>query len=621
MQRLSTRRRAPAPMLSSEHLYQARSAPDSDAGTRSSGFLTPPVSGPRSMSPPPKVADDYLNVHGHRRTKRRHVGKQARKHYNTREEPGVSSYGLRSPTSATRSASGRCGSCGASTVASDGDSSSDSPLVKHVDHLKLNTSVRDFQDIRGNGLVDVQTWSTITSSVDEAREPQSPAMKALQSLARPSSSNPGKQTLRRMSTALAAAFGYLRSMAGASDSSETPRTKAKRPEALQERNAHRHNSIDRSRGPSRRTTLKDGKDMSGMLGIPATITLRKASNMSTPTPVICSMNASLLNECILNSDTSASASELLAFYSTPAVASENPKTVNGTNLESVSPSSGVTTEPSHNPGYLSQSARKRSMSMAQFKNGRRCSNPAEAIITFADVQVAPGSFTVEPSSRKASPVSTECLRRISVVQFHSRNSVHEVIWREDETTSGSSFASDSTSPLRQGYFSRSSTLGPEGENGSKKKLGTTNKDRNGSSSGATVSMPGIGRPEEGLLQWSWGEPSPSAGNAASDFPKPGFLPSTSDSMLATRRESSAQHARGGFYASESYSVESFPPLRDRSSTSEWRRAPLIDPYNPLAGRTQQYQQQENTYFAGPGAGIPRMPSFGTAIETSSLHHM
>ena len=183
MQKLSTRPRALAPVLSHEHLYLARSAPASDAGTHSSGFITPPVAGPRSMIPPPRdESDDYLNLHGHRRHRRKQVGRQAWKLNNTREELGVSSSGLRTPASGTRSTGGRCESCGTSSNASDGDSVSDAPLIKNMNQLKLNTNMQDRQRTTGYASVHVPTWSTLNSSVNEARDVESPAMKALRTL-------------------------------------------------------------------------------------------------------------------------------------------------------------------------------------------------------------------------------------------------------------------------------------------------------------------------------------------------------------------------------------------------------------------------------------------------------
>ena len=202
---------------------------------------------------------------------------------------------------------------------------------------------------------------------------------------------------------------------------------------------------------------------------------------------------------------------------------------------------------------------------------------------------------------------------MSVVHFRSHNSSHEVIWREDET-SGSSLASDSTSPPRQSCFSRSDTFGPEREDSLMQKPGSANKSQDSYLPVAPVSTPNVGRPQEALLHWSWGEPTSLArmtnqAMAPASEPRGLVLPtSTSDSNLAGRRKSSVRRKPPSF---EPYSVESFPPLLDRTSMSEWWRAPLVDLDDPLAGRTQQFQKQENTYLAGAGAGIPRMPTFGT----------
>ena len=569
------------------------------------------------MSPPPREeADDYLN-YGRRRHGRNHVGKPARRHDNTREEAGLVSSDLWTPASGTRSVDRR-ESWDASTKASDGDNIADAPCFMNTDQLKLITKTQDHQTTTGCEPVRVPTWSMFSSSVDEVKDVDSPAMKALRSLSQPPSPDVNYGSLRRMSSALAATFGLLTNKNLTSDSSDKA---DRRSEASQDRSAHRNRFSNPTRGPSRRTTFKGSKDVSGMLGTPATITLRKASNVYTPSPVLSSMNASLVNECIHKSDPSAPASELLAFYSTPGASSASPPTPH-TKLpdESGSPLS-LNTEASSCPNLSPRSARKRSVSMVLFKKDRRCSYPAEATLTFADVHVAPGSFATESRFGKESLMPAECLRRISVVHFRSRNSVHEVIWREDETTSGSSLASNSTSPPRQTCFSRSNTIGPEGEDSLIGHPGTTMKSQDTQLPVASVSTPNVDRRQEALAQWSWGEPTSSAGlidqAMAPTSPNWGLVIPTnaSNSNLFAQRKSSVPRKPSSF---EPYTVNSFPPFLDRSSTSEWPREPPIDADGPLTGLSQHFQELENTDFAGAGVGVMRMPNLGSAGQISSL---
>ncbi|KAL2047703.1 hypothetical protein N7G274_000745 [Stereocaulon virgatum] len=562
------------------------------------------------MSPPPKEeADDYLN-HGRRSHGSKHVGKQARRHNNTREEAGLVSSGLRTPASGTRSIGGR-ESWDASTNASDGDNIADATFFMNTNQLKLNTQTQDHQTIAGYEPVRVPTWSMFRSSVDEVKDVDSPAMKALRSLNQPPSHDVQNSTLRRVSNAFVATFGLLPNNSPTSDS---PDKADRRSEASQERSARHNNFPKPTRGPSRRTTFKGSKEVSGMLGTPATITLRKASNVYAPSPVLSSMNASLLNECIHKSDPSAPASELLAFYSTPGALSASPTTPH-TDLpeESGSPSS-LNTEASLYPNLSPRSARKKSLSMALFKNDRRCSYPAEATLTFADVHVATGSFATESRFGNESLMPAECLRRISVVHFRSRNSVHEVIWREDETTSGSSLASNSTSPPRQACFSRSDTVGPEGENSLIGHPGTIVKSQDNHLPVAPVSTPNVDRPQEALAQWSWGESTSSVGligqpiaptsaNLGFDIPTSDY-----DSNLFAQPKSSVRRKPS---SSEPHSVDSFTPFLNRSSTFEWRREPSIDLDDPLTGRSQYSRELENTYFAEAGVGVLRLPDFSS----------
>lgn len=589
------------------------------------------------MSPPPRQeADDYLNVHRHRRDGRIHHRMQARKHHNTREYSGEMSLSVHSIPSLSESKSrgGRCESCGTSSIASDAESASDAPLLKSVKQLKLQTTFLGRRPETEVDAVHVQERRLPDLQNDAFEAPESPAVLALRSLTMPHSEfeNTEPQGLRRMSSALSNTFYFLKTRTPTTKSSR----KASKPpeENERRRNSYRNNFPcgDISR---RRPTFKESKGLSSMLGTPATITLRKASNVYAPTPVMSSMAASIINEDIRKPSPEAPAAELLAFYTTPTFM------IRGLNAtRQVSPHSGefpssLATEGSSNFYPSSQTVQKRSMSTAKFNqkpNVRRSSNPAEATLTFADVYVAPRTFAVEPNSRKRSLIPGEALRRISVVHFRSRNSVHEIIWREDETTSGSSLSSGSrtsASPLRQDGISRSGTPSPEErlqptqgiEPGEKVQYGYL------SQSPAISSRPS--KPQDHLFKWSWKNLSSEAKDKKSATDPQvgplgvGHMKSTSDPGLADPRTSPEPLYPGHKLSStweysEVTNIQSFPPLRPRSSTSEWRRAPLVDLNDPLAGRIQEYQERESTFFAGLGSGIARIPSGSVVFESEQL---
>ena len=571
------------------------------------------------MSPPPREeSDDYLNAHSHGKRKKR-AGRQSRHHRNTVEEAEVQGLALRSPKSTARSIGVRSDSCSASSIATNGESVSDAPFPpKSMEQLKLNTNIPlNPQDTSEFETVRVPTWSTFNVPGRENRDVESPAVNALRSLGQPLTPDTGSRTLRRMSTALAATLGFL---TPGKDSMDTSKTACKRSTASREESQHRNNFSERS-CPSRRTTFKGTKSATSTLETPATITLRKASNMFTPSPVTSSLSASIINRDAYKPDPHAPSAELLAFYATPVVSRERPRRLSGPSPEISNSSSSVQIDTSWNQDAFSRSEIKKSTSVAQFNDIDCYSSPAESTLTFTDVHTAPGSFAVESRSRKTSISFSEPFRRISVVHFRSRNSVHEVIWREDEATSGSSFASDSSSPPNQESRAKSPTLCPQGHSAS-----ILVEQRDGASLRIT-SFPNKSEinPEESLFQWSWSGPPASAKNVkptenSTNERSEDAVPKGGTNGAPTNRRSSFSPLCSKPSASELREARSVGQLRKRSSTSEWREV-LEGSEGPIFNHSPHPQEQNNTYFAGTGAGIPRMPAFGTVITATGAEQV
>ena len=612
LQQLPTKNRTPAPKLSPERLHFARSAPISDVGTPSSGFLTPPVSGPCSMSPPPREeVDDYLNARSHGKHRKR-VGRQSRHHRNTVEEAEVPSLALRSPKSTTRAIGVRSDSCSASSVATDGESVSDAPVPpKSMEQLKLNTNIPLNTQVTSDfDTVPVPTRSTFNVPGSENRDVESPAVNALRSLSQPLTPDTKSGTLRRMSTALAATFGFLTPGKESVDSSKTT---CKRSTASQEESQHRNNFSERS-CPNGRTTFKGPKGALTTLETPATITLRKASNMFVPSPVTSSLSASILNEDACKPDPLAPTSELLAFYATPVVSREGSRRLSGPSPKPSNSSSSVQVSTSWNQDAFSSPELKKPISMAQSNDIDCYSSPAESTLTFTDVHTAPGSFAIESRSRKSSLSFPESIRRISVVHFRSRNSVHEVIWKEDETTSGSSFASDSSSPPNQESRAKFPTMCPQGHSA------PILEEQVDDAGLRIISFPDKREidQEGSLFQWSWNGPPASTVNVkntqiSANGPSGDAVPKGGTNGAPTNKRSSSSLLCSKLSASELREALSVQQLRKRSSTSGWRRDLVEGSEGPIWSHSPHSQEQNNTYFAGPGAGIPRMPTFGTVI--------
>ena len=578
------------------------------------------------MSPPPREeADDYLNAHRHRKCKKR-AGRHSRHNRHTVEEAEASSFALGSPESTTRSISDRCGSCGASTKASDGESVSDATLPpENKEQLKLNTNIPwNAQNTAEFNTVRVPTWSPFDIPATENRDPEnrdveSPAVNALRSISQPLTPDTESRILRRVSTAFGATFGFLSSGKVSMDSSETSR---KRSTASREEGQHRNNISER-KCPSRRTTFKGLKGATTTLETPATITLRKASNMFVPSAVTSSLSSSVVNGDAYRPDPHAPTSELLAFYATLVVSGEISRRFSGPSLQISESSQNVQVGPPWYQDPSSPSKPRISSSISQFNDTDCYSSPAENTLTFTDVHTAPGSFAVESRSRKSSLAFPESLQRISVVHFRSRNSIHEVIWREDEATSGSSFASDSSSPPNQESRTKSPTLCPQGKSGP---FIVEQAD----DAGLRISSFPDGRevnPEESLFQWSWTGPPASAKDvkpmetSANDRPRDAVPNSGTNEALTNRRDSSSPLCSKPF-PFELREARSIGQLRKRSSTFGRRRVSLEGPQDLISSGSQHSQGQSNTYFAGGGAGIPRMPTFSTvtmATESERVH--
>ena len=661
-QQISKQPRAPAPMLSPQHLALARSLPHSQASTPTPSLLTPPVSGTPNMSPPPRhEADDYMNfrVPKYHHHKRKHPRRKSRKLYNTRE----GSEGSRPPQRLLRSGpqtassnASECELCATGISDGDDDSGSSAPLIRSSVRPNLRNDIHEPQNTIKVDRVHVQTWpTTLSSSVIAADEADSPAANALLSLSLkvPIRSNP--QGLRRVSTALANTLGIFKPKPAVSFAAVPSHNASKKAEEASRRSSAHSKSLA-YRDTNRRRPVsedgkdgKDGKDVFRTLGTPATITLRKASNVFATSPITTSMGVSMTREAEYKRVADAPASELLAFYSSLTL-EKSPTLTDLPSPESAEAPRSLMEPPTFTFEMKAQSVRRGSKSVSQLSDNsdtRRCSMPAEAALTFADVHVAPGSFTVGPKSRNQSLVPKEFSRRISTVQFWSRNSVHEVIWREDETKSDSSLTASSRAS-QHGAHSFRSTPTPESEGSPTQVPAIEPKEPRESQAvlpKVSDSLSMFTNMPDNLFRWTWGRPSASAeGTPRATDPKSNplehvveataraadtkgdplsqvLVTSTSDPGFASLRESSDQQGSRSHKPSFAKlpSVLSFPPLRPRSSTAEWRKEPLVDLNDPLAGRVTQYQFHMSTPSTEQATGVESSTAGSQERGSSQLH--
>ena len=583
--------------------------PHSGASSGTSPFLTPPLPGPRSMSPPPRLETlDYVNtrehsVDGRTDLRRRDEVRDKRSEKEERSTPIEPS--ARSSSEGTGLLSGDSDIC-APRMLSDENRTSSTSSIKPMGHpvQKLRTDTLRLASAATIDAVQVCSRPLTTPSPCRSSTVNSLAVDALRGLERRHTTNQDSESgkLRRMSTTLANALNFVKSKTSTtipqslddnvSEETRSPRKRRKR--------------VTHHNGDSHHSTLRGNRARFGLL-TPSTITLRKASDVHVVDLPRSSMSVSLSHEDESTRAPDAPPSELLAFYSTITNGSlENIPHSLINPAKSVSPKNIIHDSSENNSCSISKAVPPKVHSL----NVRRHSSLASSTITFANVHVAPGTFAVEPTSRRQSLISVEQPpRRISVVQIRSRNSVHEVVWREDETASGSSLGSSSgtsTVPRSQNQSLPSATSTAEGG------PSPTKQSQKFLDLPALDEARHIDAPQGPLFQWSWNDvanpstESAPAINRKNTRPEILRIKSASNPNLHRIRRPSDPYAvmTPRRSVSEAQDILSFPPLRDRSSTLEWCQAPLVDLNDPSAGRIQSPAERSgDSSSAHHGLGI------------------
>ena len=573
--------------------------------------------------------------------KRKPLRKKFKKPYKTVQESEGQDLLQPSPRSrqqTTRSNRSDCELSAAGTSDGDEDSGSNNPMTMdigrstHRNHLHAPRRTVDFE------VTHLQASPTLSSSIVSIDEPDSPAVNSLRSLSFRVPTRSNSQGLQRVSTALANTVSLLRPKPAVSFADVLPhKTSKKAKEVLRKSSAHSKSLAYRDIN-RRRPTSEDGEDVCETLETPATITLRKASNVYTVSPSITSMSASLIRECEYTRPPGAPSTELLAFYSSPAL-EKRPTLTSLPSPEGNEAPRSLRKQSTITFDMSSPSFRRRSKSVSQFSdisNARRCSMPVEAALTFADVHIAPGSFATETKSRAQPLVPIEVGRRISTVLFRSHNSIHEVIWREDETTSDSSLTASSGASQDAGHSFRSASS-PEGEGSSAQRLAVEPKGKKILITAVPESTSLFTKMPENLFRWTWGASSTHAAEsnknthaqvaevavpAADTDSLSQILVNSTSNPDSTRLQQSSDQQGSRFQKpslSKLASVQSFPPLRPRSSTAEWRKTPLVDLNDPLAGRTNYCKPPESGNSALVGAGTGSYIPVSEEKKSSQLH--
>ena len=227
-------------------------------------------------------------------------------------------------------------------------------------------------------------------------------------------------------------------------------------------------------------------------------------------------------------------------------------------------------------------------SLSIFGSLQGASTVVEPATTYTDVHTAPQTFASVPFSSSSSSTASK-LRRTSTVHIKSRTSVHEIIWREQETSSGSS-SPGSENPVQKDKGTQTlGTITP-----TTPKAIMTYRSAPPTPKWHLDSHRLQALPEENLFEWSWDAQQAMApsSNPKSDGSQNSAGVSHSAPTTPPRRRSISKESGNS-------SVESFPPLMDRKNTTEWRVAPLVDLNHPMAGRvTRMWIPQIKTEGSG-----------------------
>ena len=195
--------------------------------------------------------------------------------------------------------------------------------------------------------------------------------------------------------------------------------------------------------------------------------------------------------------------------------------------------------------------------------------PSDPALTFSSVhRTTPTCFLDPPTRHSSVSPASKPRRRTSTVHVHTRTSVHEIVWAEDENTNTSSSSSrESTSPTRP--LTRAPSL----------VAGNITPKQCSRSEPASPNIPNrTASPEETIFDWSWNAPAgASLQPRILEDDQPAVCSPIDVLPPETRRQKRSS-------VSKDSSVESFPPLLPRDNTTEWRRTPLVDINEPLAGR-------------------------------------
>ena len=574
-----TKRRAPPPPLASlDKLNPYTNSLESGRSSPSSSYLTPPITNVPSSTPPPQpVAEDYLNARTAHRKRRTRTARRAQASF--QESMGsMSAQHGRFASSDIDSGDARSNSSQPNSLAGKKPALDTSESFMKHQSSTLSAPAAAHLVVKGDLAVPPPNTTGLGTGTTASN-----ALRRTSQVAKESSLF-GSRHLRRLSQAIVAAVQYP------ADSHSEEGDKI--PEAVSGISRIQTADVDATSIRDELRHRKTGLQKSTQLDLetPATITLRKASDAyfvmigQTTADGGTSATTSLAYAPEPQADRKPSValmnfrSQRLAdvrkslWYSLPLLSNQDER------VESTEE------DPERSTSTMNKAVHE---SLSIFESLQSPSTVVEPAITFTDVHTAPQTFASVPDPIKEYWSTLPKVRRTSRIQIKSRTCVHEIIWREDGSSSDSS-SQGSVNPIPNDKVPQ--TLGTLNPTAPKAII-------------ASHSAPPTPRwhlenptlealPEENLFEWSWKdqqamvpsrEPSPvhPPASALVSHGTPTTPPKAPVSHSAPttppRRRSISKESRNS-------SVESFPPLMDRKNTTEWRVAPLVDLDDPMAGR-------------------------------------
>ena len=542
--------RKPHPTLSSEQLQHAQRLPQSCVTSASSQFLTPPMSGARSSSPPPKRdAEDYLAA----RSRQRHTAKRKsthRKLHSAIKEGSDDSVGLARPSG---SRSSTLASLSSHYDASDspgreGDTES-SFASRFLRSATFSASPLPI-DRQAQRLWELDRAPTGILTYLHSERSTSPAAKSLQRLKQVNETKTNT-SLRRLSENLSSTIQRFRSTT--LDSRKRDADSALAGEA----------QSTRQRQPDQREENLSKPNMMTARKLPSIITLRRATLETTP--LVANDSSSNVGtpgkspSSGVTGESKATGGELVAFRSMPLAKNDTD-----------SPSSRRRSMYEGHEALQAQLEASQSRSKvfdlaSGSKVTARKASAGEAL-TRTDVHINPGTFYDEARTVKSSKASNGSPRRMSVVQIVSCDTVNAIIWREEESLSSSS-STQTPSPRR----TEPDTVGASINSRRMVQVDSV-LPRDAVADQMDLERQGnrkLSR-EVNMFEWSWGKNFPSSRIEFNDN-EPQLLDLESGDAFAATQDPTARRQRA---ASRLGLVMSFPPLLDRTSTADWQTMPF-----------------------------------------------